>query len=271
MAGGKAGPVGTPRVVCRSGWWCALSLPRSSPPPPRPISPFPFSNAHAPRPPIPRSTDTHTHAHTMAGRDPDGHDGDGAPPAQRARPDDPPAPVYVCGLEVGLLDVGRVVALNGYPEACKRLAFVSPSFYLERDLLMATKHVRYGGKQRTRLMSLSRKGDAERVSFLLKVGAEVGATTIGFRTALHWACYEGKVAVVRLLLDNGADVNGMTPDLLMPLHLASMEGHEPVVRLLLDRGADLGARDDDGWTALYYARDKGHESIVRLLLDRVPR
>jgi hypothetical protein len=97
----------------------------------------------------------------MAGRDPDrdrDRDDGAPPPAQRARPDDPPAPVYVCGLEVGLLDVGRVVALNGYPEACKRLAFVSSSFYLERDLLMATKRVRYGGWERTRLMSLSRKG-----------------------------------------------------------------------------------------------------------------
>jgi hypothetical protein len=99
----------------------------------------------------------------MAGRDPD-HDGDDAapsPPAQRARPDDPPA-VSVCGLEVGLLDVGRVVALNGYADECGRLAFVSSSFYLEWDLLMATKRVRYGRKKRTRLKSLSRTGDVER-------------------------------------------------------------------------------------------------------------
>jgi hypothetical protein len=51
---------------------------------------------------------------------------------------------------------------------------VSSSFYLERDLLMATKRVRYGGKQRTRMLSLSRAGDVERVSFLLKVGARDG-------------------------------------------------------------------------------------------------
>jgi hypothetical protein len=149
------------------------SEPKLDDDPPFSILP-PLSLAHTPPRPDP-TRDAHTHTHAMAGRDPDGGD-DGAPPAQRARPDDdPPAPVFVCGLEVGLLDVGRVVALNGFAEACKRLAFVASSFYLERDLLMATKRVRYGGKRRTRLMGLARKGDVERVSFLLKVGAEVDA------------------------------------------------------------------------------------------------
>jgi ankyrin repeat protein len=163
----------------------------------------------------------------MAGRDPND---DGPWRAARRRHQ----PLNVCGLEVGLLDVGRVVALNGYPEACKRLAFVSSAFYLERDLLMATKRVRYGGKQRTRLMSLSRAGDVERVSFLLKVKAEVGATTTGGWTALHWACHEGQVAIVRVLLDKGADV---------------------------------GTRDLWGWTALHWASSKGHASVVRLLRE----
>ncbi len=194
-----------------------------------------LARSHAP---IPRATDARTH--TMAGRDPDGGDRDDtAPHAQRARPDDdPPAPVSVCGLEVGLLDVGRVVALNGYPEACGRLAFVSPGFYLERDLLMATKRVRYGRKQRTRLMSLSRKGDVERVSFLLKVHAEVGA----------------------------ADANGWTS-----LHWASEEGHASVVRLLLDKGADMGAVDSFGWTPLHWASQRGHTAVVALLREAVVR
>jgi ankyrin repeat protein len=214
----------------------------------------------------------HTHTHAMAGRDPDG-DGDGAPapPAQRARPDDdlPAAPVFVCGLEVGLLDVGRVVALNGYPEACKRLAFVSSSFYLERDLLMATKWVRYGGKQRTRLMSLSRAGDVERVSFLLKVGADMGARDGRGLTPLHWASERGHEPVVRLLLDRGADVGVRTTTGWTALHIASRKGREPVVRLLLDKGADVGARTTThGSTSLHSASQAGHEPVVRLLLDR---
>jgi ankyrin repeat protein len=194
----------------------------------------------------------------MAGRDHD-HDGD-APP--------PPAPVYVCGLEVGLLDVGRVVALNGYPEACRRLAFVSSGFYLERDLLMATKRVRYGPYKRTRLMSLSRQGDVERVSFLLKVHAEVDAADAHGRTSLHWASLKGHASVVRLLLDRGADVGARTTPLGdTPLHWASGWGHESVVRLLLDGGADVGARTTGRLTPLHWASIGGHESIVRMLCE----
>jgi ankyrin repeat protein len=213
----------------------------------------------------------------MAGRDHDRDDrDDGAPPAQRARPDDPPAPVYVCGLEVGLLDVGRVVALNGYPEACRRLAFVSSGFYLERDLLMATKRVRYGGKQRTRLMSLSRTGDVERVSFLLKVHAEVDADDAWGWMSLQIASMYGHESVVRLLLDKGADVGARTALGLTSLNLiggytalrlASLYGHESVVRVLLDKGAVISAADDGGQTALHLASQSGHEAVVRLLLD----
>jgi hypothetical protein len=207
----------------------------------------------------------------MAGRDPDtnGDDRDDtAPPAQRARPDDdPPAPVSVCGLEVGLLDVGRVVALNGYPEACRRLAFVSPGFYLERDLLMATKRVRYGPRKRTRLMSLSRKGDVERVSFLLKVHAEVDAADVYGRTSLHYASERDHESVVRLLLDKGADMGATSGIGWTPLHEASYRGQESVVRLLLDRGADAGARATVGYTPLYYASCNGHAAVVALLRE----
>jgi ankyrin repeat protein len=220
----------------------------------------PFSPAHA----IPAPPRTHTPA-AMAGRDDDNHGGGGARRVA-ARVDEPP--VYVCGLEVGLLDVGRVVALNGYADACKRLAYVASSFYLERDLLMATKHVRYGVKQRTRLMSLARKGDAERVAFLLKVGADMGARDAGGWTPLLLASWQGHEPVVRLLLDRGADTSAALPSGWTPLLLASWQGHESIVRLLLDRGADTSAATTSGSTPLHIASQWGHEPVVRLLLDR---
>jgi hypothetical protein len=85
----------------------------------------------------------------------------------------------VSGLEVGLLDVGRFVALNGYAHECRLLPFLSRSFRREEDFLVACKHVRYGGKQRTRLMSLAGGGDVDRVTLLLKVGADVEARERG--------------------------------------------------------------------------------------------
>jgi ankyrin repeat protein len=204
----------------------------------------------------------------MAGRDPGDDRDDGAPPAQRARPDDDPPAVSVCGLEVGLLDVGRVVALNGYPEACKRLAFVSSAFYLERDLLMATKRVRYGPWKRTRLMGLSRKGDVERVSFLLKVHAEVDAADAYGRTSLHIASSNGHASVVRLLLDRGAGMGAADEYGWTPLHWASQKGYASVVLLLLDKGADAGTTTTTGgWTPLHLASESGHAAVVALLRE----
>jgi ankyrin repeat protein len=188
----------------------------------------------------------------MAGRDDDDNSDGGGARRVATRVEEEP-PVYVCGLEVGLLDAVRVVALNGYAAECGLLAFVAPLFYAELDLLMATKHVRYGAKQRTRLMSLSWMGDAERVSFLLKVNADIEARDAGGWTPLLLASLKGHEPVVRLLLSRGADAGAALTDGATPLYAASQQGHEPVVRLLLDRGADPTAARTDGTTSLYLA------------------
>jgi ankyrin repeat protein len=169
------------------------------------------------------------------------------PPAKAAR-------MPVSGLEVGLLDVGRVVALNGYAPACRRLAFVSRDFYSEDDLLVACKLVRYGVKQRTRLMSLARKGDLRRVSLLLDVGADVNAASI-----------TGHLDdIVRLLFDGSADEMAKDTDGCTALHHASIAGHVDVVRLLLD----VNAEDNKGWTALLHAERHGHHAVTALLVGK---
>ena len=158
--------------------------------------------------------------------------GAGAPPAAPR-----PFRLPVSGLEVGLLDVGRFVALNGYAHECRLLPFLSRAFRREEDFLVACKHVRYGGKQRTRLMSLAIQGDVDRVSLLLKVGADVDARDAGGWTPLHWASATGRETVVRLLLDKGADVNATKTFGKTPLHIASERGHASIVRLLREAGA----------------------------------
>jgi ankyrin repeat protein len=219
------------------------------------------------------------------------------PPAKAAR-------IYmpVSGLEVGLLDVGRFVALNGYAHECRLLPFLSRSFRREEDFLVACKHVRYGGKQRTRLMSLAWKGDFDRVSLLLDVGANANAADTGGltplllaserghidvvvalldcgadplrptywsnQTPLHLASRGGHLDVVRLLLDLGAAPHRLEGFYQTPLHLACASGHLEVVRLLLEsEEADVTARDADGYTALHHASIGGHTEVVRLLLN----
>jgi ankyrin repeat protein len=171
------------------------------------------------------------------------------------------------GLEVGLLDVGRFVALNGYALACHRLAFVARDFYGEDDYLVATKYIKYGGKQRTRLMSLARKGDKRRVSLLLKVGADVEARDADGQTPLLLASEGGHASVVRTLLAKGANIDAEDARGRTALHLASRGGHVDVVRLLLARSADVTVKDADGRTALHLASIGGYTEVVRLLLE----
>lgn len=61
-------------------------------------------------------------------------------------------------------------------------------------------------------------------------------------TALHWACYKGRLDAVRLLLDRGADVNAVTErGGINPLAYSLMYGTADVDRLLIERGADIDA------------------------------
>jgi ankyrin repeat protein len=185
----------------------------------------------------------------------------------------PPSPkvarihMPVSGLEVGLLDVGRFVALSGYAKACRRLAFVARGFYGEDDYLVAGKLLTYGPKRRTRLMSLARKGDKRRVSLLLDVGANANAADTDGMTPLLLASGRGHAAVVDMLLRNGADVDAEDSRGRTALHHATAGQHLDVMRLLLAWSADVNAADTDGRTALHLASIGGHTEVVRLLLE----
>jgi ankyrin repeat protein len=145
-----------------------------------------------------------------------------------------------------LLDAARLVALNGFAHECRLLPFLSPDYAREEDFLVATRHLTYGRHKRTRLMSVSHRGDSARVRSLLRVGAEVGAGDVDGSTALHWAGEGGSAVVAAQLLDKGADVDARDKRQQTPLMYASWQGRLAVVEVLLARGAGIGARDVDG-------------------------
>jgi ankyrin repeat protein len=181
-----------------------------------------------------------------------------------------------------LLAVGRVLASHGFASECKRLPFLSPAFHRDKALLLATRRVRYGEMRRTRLMSLSRAGNAALVGALLVDAGGTGAATASGSskdvntadsdgwTALLTASFNGRGAVVALLLEHGAKADARLHSGCTSLHAASQNGHESVVRLLLAHRlcAPLtGAKRRDGTTPLHMACAAGHTAVVRLLLE----
>jgi len=94
--------------------------------------------------------------------------------------------------------------------------------------------------------------------------------TPGAYTALSYAAYEGRDALVRLLLERGARVNGDavngTTEVNTPLMMAAITGQLDAVMQLLRGGADARIRkSSDGGTALEFARKYNQKRLLRPL------
>ena len=127
------------------------------------------------------------------------------------------------------------------------------------------------------LLTAVTQNDAQNVERLIKLGANVNATTDDDvrDTALSLAIMEGGYPeIVKLLVENGADVNakdtvGASP-LLMAVywHNDRLGINMEIVRLLIQHGADVNAQDCDGMTALMYAAKVGHAELARVLVTK---
>ncbi|KAL1876715.1 hypothetical protein Plec18167_005123 [Paecilomyces lecythidis] len=108
------------------------------------------------------------------------------------------------------------------------------------------------------------------IHLLLDTDCKVDAQDELGRTPLHWACATGKVRLAQMLLSrtNGprADINATEMRTKTALHIAAAHDRDDMIELLLKYNADIHARSDGGWTPLHNACDKGSEKIVRLLL-----
>lgn len=86
------------------------------------------------------------------------------------------------------------------------------------------------------------------------------------RTALHWACYYGKMGFVRQLVESGASVHVVDDEGCTPLFWAVYSGHANVVRTLLRHGADSKARASDGSQCIHWAATYNHPTVTEILL-----
>ncbi len=114
-------------------------------------------------------------------------------------------------------------------------------------------------------------GDTERVSKLIREGADVNAKGAGKgRTALHWAVAHGHKDTAELLIKNGANVSGRADTGWTPLHVAAQHEQKEMVELLIAHDANVTAKGKGGYTPLSpvtWGKNPVAVAIAALLID----
>ena len=135
---------------------------------------------------------------------------------------------------------------------------------LSREEVRALYH--QGGFDLAPLVRAARRGDGERVDWLLVHGADPKAADKNGVTALHWAAANGDAAMARLLLAQGANVAAKDPRENTPLHAAVRGEHADVLKLLLAGKPDVNVANRPSRTPLHEAAARGSVECVKLLL-----
>ena len=146
----------------------------------------------------------------------------------------------------------------------------------------------HGGwlEETSQLHQAAWNGDMPKVVEELEGGADCNAKDSMQRTALHFACYKGRISttpvedrvvgepdpgnhvteeMVEYMLEKGCDVNVKDDDGSTPLMEAVPQGHTAIVELLLKAGADPDVENRHGDTPLSVAQHRKHEGVVNLL------
>eukprot|EP00746_Dinoflagellata_sp_MGD_P075045 gnl/MRDRNA2_/MRDRNA2_30236_c0_seq1.p1 gnl/MRDRNA2_/MRDRNA2_30236_c0~~gnl/MRDRNA2_/MRDRNA2_30236_c0_seq1.p1 ORF type:complete len:2959 (-),score=667.55 gnl/MRDRNA2_/MRDRNA2_30236_c0_seq1:52-7932(-) len=100
--------------------------------------------------------------------------------------------------------------------------------------------------------------------------ADLGAKTSELKTTLHGAVERNDADLVSKLLRMSADVRAQMRDGTEPQHLAAQKGHLEVLELLLadkTNCAHVANRDGEGRTALWLASSAGHLAVCSRLIQ----
>ncbi len=97
-------------------------------------------------------------------------------------------------------------------------------------------------------------------------GVDVNARSPDGTTALHWAVYNGNLALVERLIAAGADVSAANEFGSTPLAEAATVGNAEVVEALLAGGAAVDAPGADGQTALMVVARSGNTAAAEVLI-----
>jgi len=119
----------------------------------------------------------------------------------------------------------------------------------------------------TPLANACQSGNAALIEALLKAGAESETALPGGETPLMTAARTGRVGPVELLLKHGASVDKKNGARQSALSFAAAEGHAAVVAALLDAEADPNQKTKRGFTPMMFAARAGHAEVVETLLQ----
>jgi len=109
--------------------------------------------------------------------------------------------------------------------------------------------------------------DPEVVKRLIKEGADVNVEDDSGYSALHGACFCGKIKIVEMLINAGALIDVKDIDGVTPLMCAAENGHAVTVRLLIRKGASITAINFFGGSAYTRACSRGHQSVISVLAE----
>ncbi len=117
-------------------------------------------------------------------------------------------------------------------------------------------------------LHLAAQRDQRQVAeLLLKLGANVNATTDKLATSLHWASAFKLTEMAELLIDHGANVNAVNSSRYTPLCLAVNKENLRLTKKMIQAGADVNCDGILGCSPLYFACCKGSAEMVQALID----
>ena len=131
-------------------------------------------------------------------------------------------------------------------------------------MFLATATVAHAAED---LLRAAQTNDATVALAAIEDGVDVNAKSADGTTALHWAVYNGSVALVERLLAAGADVSAANEFGSTPLAEAATVGNAAVIAALLAAGADVNAAGADGQTALMVVARSGNTATAAALLE----
>ncbi|XP_055848446.1 serine/threonine-protein phosphatase 6 regulatory ankyrin repeat subunit A-like [Episyrphus balteatus] len=86
-------------------------------------------------------------------------------------------------------------------------------------------------------------------------------------TPLHYATFNGNIAIIKVLLKYGADVDVKEENGFTPLHIACAKGNVEIIELLLTKNVDVNSLSYDKMTPLYIAVSNSHRDVAKCLMN----